>query len=145
MPVLITTSKLLDLCTVGGVVLAVVIPIEAIYFWRCSKRFLNDLISFWKILAIICIANIMTLLFFTAITSAIFIYSCIDYHRFGRALFLGFYLLLSVLIEWMVYVFFLRKISIKSISLFRISLAGNALSFISLHLIFLANLYWTSH
>ena len=142
MPILVTDSKFIGLCMAIGFLWVIIVSIETFYFRGCSKRFLNGLISFWKILAITLIANIITILLITAITSAAFVFDWINYYSRELAFLLGFNLLLSVSIEWMIYIFFLRKLSIRSIDLFRISLVGNSLSFIPLYLFFIAMPYW---
>lgn len=101
---------------------------EVVYFWFYTERLLHRYIGIGKILLIVCIANVVT----AALGS---FYS----GRFGlypvRAV--GIALLFSVLIEWVIYISFLRKHNIGAFTLLRISFIGNLISHSIIALFFL--------
>jgi len=99
----------------------VIVLIEALIFWSIANKVLKVRIGFWKIILVTLIANIITSLLGTLIPLSRF--------TVDNFIWIGVTFVFSVLIEWVIYILFFKKVIIKNLDLLAISLAGNAITY----------------
>ena len=105
----------------------VIVLIEVFIFWLVANKVKNISIGFWKLVLIIFIANIVTSLLGTFIPLYRFIIE--------NLIWIGVAFILSVIIEWIIYLLFFRKSSIRILDLLTISFFGNFFSYVLLTLL----------
>ena len=98
-----------------------IVIIEAVIFWEIANKYLKVPIGFWKLILVTFIANIATSLLGTFIP----IYK----HTSENLIWIVVAFVLSVFIEWGIYIPFFRKIAIKTIDLLNISFVGNLITY----------------
>lgn len=103
-----------------------IIIIEAFLFWILINKSLKIQVGFWKLILIALLANIITSLLGTFV----------PIYRFAveNLIWIGIAFVFSVLIEWPVYVYFLRKFEIKKSDLLMVSFIANLATYIPLSL-----------
>lgn len=100
--------------------------VELILFWLLANRVFSIKVSFWKSLLIVAVANIVTSLMGTFIPS---------YRDFTGPILTAF--ILSVIVEFGIYLLFFIKKDVKRINLFWISGLVNLVSYILLFAAFI--------
>jgi len=100
--------------------------VELILFWLLANKVFSIKIGFWKSLLIVAVANIVTSLIGTFIPS---------YRDFTGPILIAF--ILSVIVEFIVFLLFFIKKDVKRINLFWISGIVNIVSYLILSAIFL--------
>ncbi len=99
--------------------------VELIFFWLLANKVFSIKISFWKSLLIVAVANIVTSLIGTFIPT---------YRDFTGPILIAF--ILSVVVEFIVFLLFFIKKDVKKINLFWISGIVNLVSYLILWIIF---------
>lgn len=99
----------------------IIVLIEACAFWLLANKIIKVRIGFWKMLLITLVANIVTSLLGTLIT----IYKSIE----ASATIIGIAFVLSVFIEWIIYIPFFKKTNINKLDLLKISFASNLITY----------------
>lgn len=122
---LVSADVLTPLSEVMIPFIPVVIISETIGFWLLVNKFFKIKTGFWKSLVIMTVANIITSLLGTFIQL---------YRNVTGPLLLAF--ILSIIIEFIVYLFFFGKAKIEKIKLLVLSLIVNSISYTLLLLIF---------
>ena len=108
--------------------LPIIIAIEIFIFWLGANKIYKAKIVFWKIAIIIASSNFVTSLLGTFI---------LFYKDTSKNLqLLGLAFVLTVLIEWVIYIPFLRKEHIHYISLLIISFYANIITYACLFVVF---------
>ncbi|MCD4767767.1 MAG: hypothetical protein K8R34_14810 [Methanosarcinales archaeon] len=95
--------------------------IEAVTFWEIANKIIKVPIGFWKLMQITFIANVATSLLGTFIP----MYK----YTSENLILIGVALVLSVFIEWGIYIPFLRKNTIKIIDILKISFVCNLITY----------------
>lgn len=102
--------------------LPIILPVETAYFWFYSNRLLHRKVTPRKILYIIFVASVLDSLFHFFVP---FTYTGQDF-LVGHLLAC---LIISVIIDWVIYIPFFRKNGLGIWNLLRISFIGNTLSY----------------
>ena len=99
----------------------IIVIIEAVIFWEIANKNIKVPIGFRKLILVIFIANI--------VTSLVGIIIPIYQYTSTNLIWIGVAFVLSVFIEWGIYIPFFRKVTIKIIDLLRISFVANLITY----------------
>lgn len=120
-PQIVLADVIVPLSSITFPLIPFIILIETLVFWLLANKFFKFRVGFWKSLLVVVIANLATSLLGTIIP----LYK----YAIGNLIWIGITFVLSVFIEWAVYIPFFRKTKIKLTDLLKISFAGNFITY----------------
>ena len=121
LPQLASADVIIPLSFLTIPLIPLIVIIEAVTFWEIANKIIKVPIGFWKLILVIFIANIVTSLLGTFIP----MYK----YTSENLIWIGVAFVLSVFIEWGIYIPFFRKNTIKIIDLLKISFVGNLITY----------------
>jgi hypothetical protein len=120
-PQIVLADVIVPLSTVTFPLIPFIILIETLVFWLMANKLMKIKVGFWKSLLIVAIANLATSLIGTIIP----LYK----YAIGNLIWIGIAFILSVFIEWAIYLPFFWKNKVKKTDLLKLSLAGNFITY----------------
>lgn len=121
LPQLASADVIVPLSFLTIPLIPLIVIIEAVIFWEIVNKIIKVPVGFWKLILVTFIANIVISLLGTLIP----IYK----YTSENLIWIGVAFVLSVFIEWGIYIPFFRKVAIKTIDLLRISFIGNLITY----------------
>ncbi|MBW6481405.1 MAG: hypothetical protein K0B37_18425 [Bacteroidales bacterium] len=121
-PHLASADVIVPLSSLTIPLIPLIVLIEAVIFWEIANKKIMVPIDFEKIILVTFIANIVTSLLGNFLPSCKYISE--------NLIWIGVAFILSVFIEWGIYIPFFRKVAIKIIDLLIISFAGNLITYV---------------
>lgn len=99
-----------------------IILIEALVFWIFANKFCKVAVSFWKLVLVTFIANLVT----SALGTFIPMYHYLE----TNLMWIGIACAFSIFIEWLIYIPFFIKTDLTKKQLFKISIIANLITYI---------------
>ncbi len=121
LPQLASADVIVPLSILTIPLIPIIVIIEAVIFWEIANKNIKVPIGFWKLILVTLIANI--------VTSLLGIIIPIYQYTSTNLIWIGVAFVLSVFIEWGIYIPFFRKVTIKIIDLLRISFVANLITY----------------
>jgi len=116
-----------------ALLLPIIILIEAFIFWWFINKIFKVKVSFWKSLLITFVANMVTSLIGAYLPLILF---TPDTGPESILIIEGITFVLTVFIEWMVYIIFMKKTTAKKFDLLKISFVANFVTYALITLLF---------
>lgn len=128
MPQLVLANVITPLSAYTIPLIPLIVLVEAVVFWLLASKVMKIKVGFWKIIWAVLTANIATSLLGTFIPFSL----VLPYFPYGYnsdLIWIGIAFVLSVFVEWGIYIPFFKRININASNLIAISLAGNFITY----------------